>query len=128
MPRESVAGDGSDVTWEKMRFPSGLGLTLQVGFVALGCLPLIFNLCSLGFGGYTSEIPTVKLMAIHQLDRRFNDSWTGSRGSPRNQTDASILVRPEIQRWSNRSPSVLRVTFSSAKSFRFWMFLPFNPL
>ncbi len=84
-----------------------------------------------GFGGLTDDSPAVRQTAKRWSDRRERGGQTGSGGrrgrrlrrSDRliytGQTGGIHTVRPAYQSRSDRLPSISRVTFISAKSFRF---------
>ncbi len=91
-----------------------------------------YSICvSLGFGGPTGDSPAVRPTARRRSDRREHGGRTGGgsrrgrrlRRSDRwiytSQTGGIRVVRPADQSRSDRSPSISRVTFISAKSFRF---------
>ncbi len=77
-----------------------------------------------GFGGLTGDIPAVRPAAYGRSDRRRRQQAAADLDS---QTDRSTpvrptgtgAVRPAGQLRSDRSSSNSRVTFISAKSFRF---------
>ena len=84
-----------------------------------------------GFGGLTGNSPAVRPEALWWSDWQEHGGQTGSgdrrgrrlRRSDRRfttgQTDGIHSVRPAYQSRSDRLPSISRVTFISAKSFRF---------
>jgi hypothetical protein len=71
-------------------------------------------------GGQTGDRPAATSGATGipgRSDRKINTGQTGGYAS----------VRPADQSRSDRSSSISRVTFISAKSFGFWVYQPFTP-
>ena len=80
-------------------------------------------MCLPGFGGLTGDLSAVRPAANGSQtgsgDRRGRRSWRSDRRFNTGQTGGIHSFRPADQSRSDRLPSISRVTFISAKSFRF---------
>jgi hypothetical protein len=93
-----------------------------------------------GFDGLASDASAVRPAASRRSDLQAHGGQTGDGDRERQailavrpefklgQTDVFQVVRLVQYLRSDRDPSNLRVTFISAKSFRFWVYQLFTPL